>query len=87
MPNHSLLTLLEVVEKAEYGEEKIDEVGIKADSTQDELIRQKPPIYHIDDVTAENEAATDGIDKIHRAVEWNEDPDDASHHKRNESAK
>jgi len=59
MPNHRLLTLLEVVEKAEYAEEKIDEVEIKADSTQDELIRRKPPIYHIDDATAENEAAPD----------------------------
>ena len=59
-----------------------DVLKIKANGTHDELIRRKPLVDHIrviDDVTTEKEGATDGVDQVHRTIERNEHPDDASH--------
>jgi hypothetical protein len=76
------LVSFDVIKNAKNVDEKVDEVKVEADSSEDKFIGGQPSCDQecvVDDVEAKDEAAENCIDEIHGSREWEEDPDEAGH--------
>jgi len=84
------LTVLDIVEKTEDVKEEIDKIEVKTDGAHDVLVRRQALVDDIgvvDNVTAEDEATTNGEDKVHGTAEGDEDANKAGHAKGDETTK
>jgi hypothetical protein len=79
---HQASTILHVTQKAENIEEKVDEIEIEADCSQDVLIGGEAAIDEvcvIDDIPTEQQSASNGINEAHSRVERDKHANKAGH--------
>jgi hypothetical protein len=83
MSNRFRSAILQVAQETENTKEKIDEIEVETNCPHDVFVGGEAAVDEIrvvDDVSAEQKCAHNGVYEIHSRAEWDENSDEAGHH-------
>ena len=82
-PDQFRSAILQAIQETEDTKEEIDEIEVETNCPHDVFIGGEAAVNEecvVDDVSAEQKRADQGVYKIQSRAEWNEDSDEAGHH-------